>query len=78
MPKRARLKKDEWGRPRRRLSAVDVVAMEAFPSTASLIRVHKGKPTKADYESIQRMIDEGYHTGIDRPYGINWELKAKK
>jgi len=41
------------------------------------LKIHKGKPTKEDYLEIQKMINEGYHTGIDRPYGINWELKRK-
>lgn len=78
MPKRSRLKKDEWGRPQKRLSVIDIVAKEAYPSTEDLVKIHIGKPTSADYEEIQRMIDEGYHTGISRPYGINWELKSKK
>ena len=37
------------------------------------IVIHKGKPTPEDWKEIGRMIDEGYHTGIDMPYGINWE-----
>ena len=39
------------------------------------LKIHKGKPTKEDYLEIQKMVNEGYHTGIDRPHGINWELK---
>lgn len=78
MPKRNRLKKDEWGRPARRLSAVDIVAKEAYPSAEDLVKVHKGKPTPEDFAEIQRMIDDGYHTGIGIPYGINWEIKPNK
>ncbi len=39
------------------------------------IIIHKGKPTREDFTKIGQMIDEGYHTGIDIPYGITWEKK---
>lgn len=38
------------------------------------IKIYKGKPTDYDWEEINRMIADGYTSGIDRPYGINWEL----
>ena len=35
--------------------------------------IHKGNPSADDWAKIGQMIEEGYHTGIDMPYGINWE-----
>jgi len=37
--------------------------------------IHKGNPTPEDFKEIGRMIKEGYHTGINQPNGINWEIK---
>lgn len=38
------------------------------------VTIHKGNPTPEQWAEIGRMIQEGHHTGIDRPYGINWEV----
>jgi len=38
------------------------------------VKIHKGKPSKEDWEEIHKMIDQGYHTGIDKPIGITWEI----
>jgi hypothetical protein len=45
------------------------------------VTIYKGNPTSEDWKKIGEMINEGYHTGIDVPYGINWEkdvVKSKK
>ena len=39
------------------------------------IIIHRGKPTANDFAEIGRMIEEGYHTGIDMPWGISWEIE---
>ncbi len=38
------------------------------------VDITKGKPTPEQWLEIGKMIDEGYHTGIDRPMGITWTI----
>jgi len=37
--------------------------------------IRKGKPTRQDLHVIVNMIAEGYHTGIEQPPGIVWEVE---
>lgn len=36
-----------------------------------------GKPTKDQLQKILSMILEGYDTGINMPYGINWTMQTE-
>jgi hypothetical protein len=38
------------------------------------IIIYKGSPTPENLAEIGRMIQDGCHTGIGRPAGVNWEF----
>ena len=42
-----------------------------------ILKILKGDPTAQDWAEIGKMLEEGYTTGIDRPYGINWTVEWK-
>ena len=39
-----------------------------------ILKITKGKPNREQWLKIHEMIKEGFHTGIDMPLGITWEL----
>lgn len=42
-----------------------------------IIEILMGKPTKDQLQKILSMILEGYDTGINMPYGINWTMQTE-
>ncbi len=42
-----------------------------------IVKVLKGDPTAEDWREIGKMMEDGFHTGIDRPIGINWTAEWK-
>jgi len=40
-----------------------------------IVTIHKGNPTAQDWAEIGKMIEDGFKAGIDRPFGINWEME---
>jgi len=43
-----------------------------------IIIIHKGEPTAEVLKVIGEMIQEGYHSGIDQPSGVNWEYRRSR
>ena len=37
------------------------------------VNIIEGKPTAEDWFEIGKMLDKGYHTGLNRPLGITWK-----